>query len=56
MGINLSDENRKRIQAKLPVIDDRFLLGTQFGFSVGTYDTDNKTSLHISLVCQDPKH
>jgi len=51
MGINLSDENRKRIQAKLPVIDDRFLLGTQFGFSVGTYDTDNKTSLHISLVC-----
>lgn len=51
MGINLSDENRKRIQAKLPVIDDRFLLGTQFGFSVGTYDTDNKTNLHISLVC-----
>ena len=51
MGINLSDKNREQIQAKLPVIDDRFLLATQFGFGVATYDTSNKTHLHISLVC-----
>lgn len=51
MGINLSDKNREIIQAKLPVIDDRFLIGTQFGFGIANYDLNNKTNLHIALVC-----
>ena len=51
MRIDLSKTKKKEIQDNLPIIDDRFLVGTDFGFGIANYDMTNKTKLHVSLVC-----
>lgn len=49
--MNLSDKAKKQIQAKLPDIDERFLVATQSGLGVAQYDVHYNSQLHVALVC-----